>query len=87
MKPNEYQRTCILIEREMVAQDRDDPDLWMVKSLSQPGVTYDVYFKSTGGRCNCKGFKYRGTCSHLTAVRMLANAQREEKVPDGEVLL
>ena len=87
MKPNEYQRACILIERKMIVQFVDSPEFWLVKSLSRPSATYTVYFKGTGGRCNCKGFKYRGTCSHLTAVRMLVNAQKEEKVPDGEILL
>lgn len=77
----------ILIERRMVVQDTDDPNFWEVKSLSQVGVRYIVYFKSTGGRCSCKGFQYRGTCSHLEAVRILADSRKEEKIPDGEVLL
>lgn len=77
----------IIIDSKAATQDKDDPDFWVVRSLTAIGVQYDVYFKGTGGRCTCKGFKYRGTCCHLDAVRILVNAQKEEKAPDGEVLI
>ena len=77
----------IIIDNKAATQDKDDPDFWVVRSLTAIGVQYDVYFKGTGGRCTCKGFKYRGTCCHLDAVRTLVNAQKEEKAPDGEILL
>lgn len=77
----------LIIDCGAAIQDKNDPELWEVKSLTAIGVRYDVYFKGTGGRCTCKGFKYRGTCCHLEAVRILADVQKEEKVPEGEVLL
>jgi len=41
-----------------------------VASRTQVGVVYDVYTKDIHGYnfCNCKGFKYRRTCSHLELV-------------------
>ncbi len=77
----------IIIDRRLATRDEDDPDFWVVKSLTAVGVRYDVYFKGTGGRCTCRGFKYRGTCCHLGAVGILVNAQKVERAPDGEVLL
>lgn len=76
-----------IISRKLATRDKDDPDFWIVKSLTAVGVQYDVYFKGTGGRCSCRGFKYRGTCCHLDAVRMLVDSQKGERVPDGEILL
>ena len=76
-----------IINRKLATRDRNDSDFWIVKSLTTVGVQYDVYFKGTGGRCSCRGFKYRGTCCHIEAVRMLVDSQKGERVPEGEVLL
>ncbi len=40
------------------------PDRYLVESSSRPGVGHPV----VGGRCNCTGFAYRGTCRHVTLV-------------------
>ena len=77
----------IIINRKLATWDRNDPDFWIVKSLTAVGLQYDVYFKGTGGRCTCKGFKYRGTCCHIDAVRILVDSQKGEMVPEGEILL
>jgi len=76
-----------IVNRKLVTRDKDDLDFWAVKSLTDVGVQYDVYFKGTGGSCTCRGFKYRGTCCHLDAVRMLVDSQKGERVPEGEILL
>ena len=80
------EKALLLIKLGKIRQDESDPDFWVVESNSCPGMQYDVYFKGTGGRCTCKGFKYRGTCVHIDAVRILANSKKGERVPDGEIL-
>lgn len=81
------ERAHLLIALDKVRRDENDEDFWLVDSLSCTGVIYEVYFKGTGGRCTCKGYKYRKTCIHLEAVRILANRNRTPVMPDGEVLV
>ena len=80
-------RVHLLIALDKVRQDGDDKDFWLVDSLSCTGVVYNVYFKGTGGRCTCKGYKYHKACIHLEAVRILANRNRTPVMPNGEVLV
>lgn len=37
-------------------------------AASKPG---ESYFVTDDGRCDCLGFRYRGTCAHTKAVRIL----------------
>jgi len=46
------------------------PDRYLVESSSRPGVGHPV----VGGRCNCPGFSYRGSCRHVTLVQSIRAA-------------
>ena len=39
------------------------------RSNTTPGLTYTVAFRNGNFTCECKGFEYRGTCSHVDSVR------------------
>jgi hypothetical protein len=39
---------------------------WLVPSATTEGVQY--YVNADATRCTCKGFSYRGACSHLRIV-------------------
>jgi hypothetical protein len=53
---------------DLVIQGRNGA---LVSSKSQPGGWHVV----KGGRCDCRGYAYRGSCRHLTAVAELASRQ------------
>ena len=59
-----------------------DATHWEVDSQTVPGKSYRVYFRGTGGNCECKGFEFRKTCPHLEAVRL----EQPLHVPLGEIL-
>ena len=42
---------------------------WEVESQTNPGIWHKVYYRSCGGRCDCRSFKFRCDCRHLKTVR------------------
>ncbi len=44
------------------------PGRYLVESESKPGTGHPV----VGGRCNCPGYAYRGTCRHISLVQAIA---------------
>lgn len=47
---------------------------WDVQSKSDPDVYYKVVLKFNGEiECDCKGFKYRSECWHVTHVKEANN--------------
>ncbi len=51
---------------------RIGPGRYLVESASKPGTGHPV----TVDHCPCKGFSYRGTCSHVALVRAVEPAMR-----------
>lgn len=52
----------------------------VVASKSNPGTYHVIY----NGRCDCKGFEYRGRCRHLTTVTTLQAAANEVEAKRAE---
>lgn len=46
------------------------PGRYLVESKTRPGIGHPV----TVDHCNCRGFGYRGTCSHVALVRAIQPA-------------
>jgi len=78
MKPDT--RAQALVDGGHVKQIDTEAGLWEVDSTSKPNETYQVFFRGAGGRCECKGFQYRGWCVHLKAVSIVYKANSESKV-------
>jgi hypothetical protein len=51
---------------------------WLVPSRTAEGTAYFV--DAAAHRCTCKGFAYRGRCTHLGAVIRVLRAQDEEEL-------
>ena len=47
-----------------------DDSTWLVRSSTSPESTSYMVSNYT---CECKGYRYRRTCSHIEAVRMYEN--------------
>lgn len=61
---------------------------WLVPSKSMPGTFHRV----ADGRCSCKSYKYRRTCSHLKLVQLAsprptATVERTERWGGGWVVV
>lgn len=57
------------------------PHTWRVESRSNPGTWHEVYYKSCGGHCTCRGFRYNRWCAHLEEVEKEYEA---EEIPLDE---
>ena len=59
--------------------------VFLVPSASRPGRIYNVIW--TGPAlcdCACRGFDFRGTCSHVRAVEALLETERRAALPKRE---
>lgn len=60
----------------------------LVSSVSEPGRVHVVEYLAASLACDCRGFQYRGQCSHIDAVHALyrwaVDAERADRVAAGE---
>ena len=54
-----------------VISDENNEEIYVIKSRTTPGKTYNVTLNKRTGQytCECKGFEYRGYCSHIETVK------------------
>lgn len=45
------------------------PNRYQMPSLSQPGKTHHIVASAAAVTCGCKGFTFRGKCSHIEKLR------------------
>jgi len=74
--PHKFGKAYLLMAQGKV--EHVEGNHWRVGSVSEPGATHEVHFQGSGGSCDCKGFKYRHTCSHIEAVRLVWQQEHME---------
>jgi hypothetical protein len=71
---NSVRNSCIentSTQRSKPAFFRSSPGVYLIGSFSHPGNTYTVIRNKNTDHwtCQCKGFRYRGECSHIDICR------------------
>lgn len=55
------------------------PNRYQMPSLSQPGKTHSIVATEREVTCDCKGFYFRKTCSHIAGLRKAAERVNPEE--------
>ncbi len=64
--PREQNRMADKLSKKALVRET-----FTVESTSQPGTFYTVERGKDYIRCNCPGFKFRGTCRHIKEIEIL----------------